>query len=329
MRISIKKIEKMTIDFLCRLGFSHEDSILITNNIVEAELSGKKTHGLVRLYGIANEIDNQKLNIKKGSIKITKNFGPFLLIDGENRPGYILLYKSLDYSLKKVKELGISVVSIKDVGYSSGYISSYAKIVAKKNLIFIGMNSSPSWIVPHGTNEPLWGTNPLTVGIPNKGNPIILDMATSKIAQGLLAIAMNEKQKIPVNVAVNAKGMITTNPSKAVGLLPIAEHKGSGLAFVIELMTGALSGSKIGKSVRNGWGSSFYLLINPKMFRNIDEFQKDIKDAITELRKNKKSKNIKKILYPGELSQVRYEIAINSGKIDIDAKLLTYLKKVS
>lgn len=120
---------------------------------------------------------------------------------------------------------------------------------------------------PLGTTKDLWGTDPITVSVPTHTIPVILDMASSQTTWGDLMVAKTEGKQIKEGVAIDADGNMTIDPAKAMegGILPIAGHKGSGLAFIVELLGGGLSHSRIGGAVEGGWGS-FYILIDPTMF---------------------------------------------------------------
>ena len=127
-------------------------------------------------------------------------------------------------------------------------------------------------------------------------------------------VARQEGKKIKEGVAVDEGGVITTDPEKAMkgGLLPIAKHKGSGLAFIVELLAGALTGSRVGFSVPGGWGTA-YILIDPSIFRPINEFKNDVETAIKELKNAPKAEGVKEIYFPGEHSQKLREKNLQAG----------------
>ena len=116
-------------------------------------------------------------------------------IDGKHKPGFIVCYESLEMALKKAKKSGMVMVGLKDLGVT-GYIGSYARIAAENDLIFIGFNNSPGGLVPFGSVEAIWGTDPLTIGVPTDKSPAILDMASSMTTWGDLMVSKNEGKKI-------------------------------------------------------------------------------------------------------------------------------------
>ena len=281
--MKIEKAKELSLTILTKIGFKNEDAQLITKNLIDGELTGRKSHGLIRLPSIKRNIDNGKISTTHDNVEFINETATSLLVDAKNKPGFIPIYKSLDKAMEMAKQSGVVVVGIQNAAYCSGYIGSYANLATENDLIFIGFNNSPGGLIPYGSKKQLWGTNPLTIGIPTNDVPIVLDMASSKLTFGDLIVARTENKTIKKGVALDKEGMPTINPLEAIegGLLPIAEHKGSGLAFIVELLAGALTGSRVGYAVEGGWGTS-YILINPALFRPIEQFKNDIETAIKE-----------------------------------------------
>lgn len=328
MKISISEVEKLSTTALVKLGFSENDASLITKNIIDGELVGKKSHGLIRVLNAKKRVDAGKVNVD-GQSEIIKNTDTQLYVDGKKKPGFIVCYESLEIAMEKAKESGMVMVGLKDVGVT-GYIGSYARNVAENDLIYIGFHNSPGGLVPHGSTEPIWGTNPLTIGVPTEKSPAILDMASSMTTWGDLMVAKNEGKTIKNGVAIDDEGNATSDPEKAMegGILPVGAHKGSGIAFMVEMLAGALTGSMVGSAVEGGWGS-FYILIDPASFRSIDEFKKDAGLAITRLKESNKMKNVKEIYYPGERSYRLRKSNLEKGEIEVSETMLKQLREIA
>jgi len=288
MFLKIMKIQQATDlsnKILEKVGFRTEEIQLITQNLIEAELVEKKTHGLVRLPEIAKLAKNGSIQVNNGDIEIISEHPASIHFNGKSKPGFYAIYKSLEIAFEKVKQSGILAVGIKDLAYASGYIGDYARLATEKDLIYIGFHNSPGGLIPFGTIKELWGTNPVTIGVPTHTIPVILDMASSQCTWGDLMIAKTEGKSLKEGVAIDGEGNATIDPVKAMegGILPIAGHKGSGLAFIVELLGGGLSNSRIGGTVKGGWGS-FYILIDPTMFRDLKDFKDEVQSAINEMK---------------------------------------------
>lgn len=164
MTVKIKDLTELSEKIIQKWGFSDEEAKLITENFIDGELTGKKTHGLVRLLWMKKQIDAEKINVKKEKIEIVKETPVSLLVDGKNKPGVYVINKALEFGIDKAKKSGIVAVGCTNTAPVSGMVGSYARKATEQNLIFIGFNNSSGGLVPFGAIKELWGTNPLTVG---------------------------------------------------------------------------------------------------------------------------------------------------------------------
>lgn len=321
MKLTVKQLNKLTKDFLSGLGYVEQEVNYIAENLIEAQMSGRKTHGLVRLLGFKKSALDGKIITKYEDLDIISETPNSLHIDGHNKLGYSVIYRSLELAIKKVKQAKIVMVGLKDIGIS-GYIGAYARKATEQDLIFIGFNNSPGGLVPYGAKKELWGTDPLTIGVPTNNIPVILDMASTMITWGDLLVAKNEGKPIKEGVAIDNDGNPTTEAEKAMGggLLPIAGHKGSGLAFIVELLGGALTGSRVGYSVPGGWGS-FYILIDPTLFRRLSDFKCNVETAIKELKNAPKMNGFNEIYFAGEQSYKKMEEALKDDRVEVNDTL--------
>lgn len=330
--ISIESARKLSKEVLSKLGFQISECKLITQNLIEAELAERKTHGLMRLKEIGELVNTKKVTPSEDDIKVINEHKASLHIDCRYKPGFYAIYRSLDIAFKKVEDSGIVVVALKNFTNASGYMGDYARMAVEKDLVFISFNtSSPARLVPHGSIQRLWGTNPIVIGIPSLKIPVILDMSTSVTPWGNVMLAKNENNNLEHGVAVDSEGNITISPEEAMngGLLPLGGHKGSGLAFVGELLGGALTNSKVGdQAVRGGWGT-LYILIDPSIFRNVEDFKSDVQKAIDELKMSKKAPNVDDIYFPGERTYIKRQKNIEKGIIEISTKLKGELESMS
>lgn len=316
------------MNILTKLGFREIEAQLITKNLIEAELVEKHTHGLIRLPAIVANVSSGKIAVTTDDIELISERKAALHFNGNYKPGWYGMYRSLEQAIAKVKESGVVAVAVKDLAYATGYIGDYARIATQNDLIFIGFHNSPGGLVPFGTTKSIWGTNPVTIGVPTHQIPVILDMASSQITWGELMLAKNEGKMITQGVAIDSEGNATIDPVQAMtgGILPIAGHKGSGLAFIVELLAGGLSNSRVGEIVDGGWGS-FYMLIDPVVFRNIDDFKNDVEKAIRELKNAPKMPGIREVYFPGEQSFLKRQQNLSKDIITISDTLLDKLKK--
>lgn len=330
MNITILQATDLSKRILAKLGFNAEEAKLITDNLIAAELVERRTHGLVRLPSIAKYIAEGQISVGGPDMTLISERPASLHFDGKSKPGFYVIYKSLHQALTKAKQSGLVAVALKNLAYASGYIGDYARLATQQNLVFISWHNSPGHLVPFGARRGLWGTNPLTIGVPTHGAPVILDMASSKITFGDLLVTKSKGQKLASGLAIDEAGQPTIDPLAAMrgGILPIAGHKGSGLALMTELLAGGLSGSRVGEAVEGGWGS-FYLLIDPSLFRDLEDFKNDVDRAIAELKQTAKADGVDEIFFPGERAHLTRQTNLARGMIEVSELLIEELNKLS
>ncbi|MDA1061254.1 MAG: Ldh family oxidoreductase [bacterium] len=327
--MKIQQATDLSNRILEKAGFRAEESELITRNLIEAELVEKKTHGLVRLPKIVELTKSGSIKVSNDDIELISERSASMHFNARYKPGFYAIYKSLEKAFRKVKQSGILAVGIKDLAYASGYIGDYARLATEQNLIYIGFHNSPGGLVPFGSIRDLWGTNPITIGVPTHDIPVILDMASSQCTWGDLMVAKTEGKSLKDGIAIDNEGNATIDPVKAMegGILPIAGHKGSGLAFLVELLGGGLSNSRIGGAVKGGWGS-FYILIDPTIFRDLNNFKDEVQSAITELKSAQKAKGVNEIFFPGEQSYFKRKKNLEIDVIEVSDKLKLILEEL-
>lgn len=330
MKITISEATLLSKRALVKSGFKEKEAAVMVDNFIEAELSGKTSHGLSKILWLVSNIDKFRIALDGDDVETIRETPVSLLIDGKKKTGFYVLNEAMGQGIKMAKKSGMVAGGLTNTSATTGFMGQYARRATDAELITIIFTGSPSRIVPYGTRQKLWGTNPITVGIPTGSHPLILDMATSKITFGDLMNAFHGKKILDKNVAIDSGGNVTTDPTKALegGLLPISGYKGSGMAFVVEILAGALTSSMMGQTVKGGWGT-FFLLIDPDIIRDKVDFYQDLQQSIAELKSLPKAKNNDdEIYYPGERSAIYRENTIKSGSIEVDDNVIKKLKDI-
>lgn len=326
MKIKIKEAQDLATKILVSHGFSQEEAKYCVLNCLEGELTEKKTHGFVRIPKLIKFVNDKRVIVGGEDIEVIKETPVSILVDGKKKTGLYVINKALELGIQKVKSSGMVAVGVTNNALISGMIGQYARVATEQDLIYIGFHNSISAIAPFGSAKAIVGTNPITVGIPINDLPIILDMSSSKITYGEVLLALSEKRELESNVVIDKDGHPSTNPDDAFegALLPMADHKGSGLAIVIELLAGALTGSLVGNNITGGWGS-FFILIDPSIIRDINEFKTDAESLIKELKNSPKMDGFDEIYYPGERSQKKRLEALRSGEFELSDEIYNEL----
>mgnify|MGYP001342512194 FL=1 len=330
-----KKLENLIKSIFCKYGLSVKHANICAKALINAELVGAPSHGLSRLKMYCDRIKKKVIN-PKPKIKIKKISQSISHIDGNNSIGFVVADIGIKQAIKNAKKTGFGLVAIKNSGHYglSGY---YAEQAVKKNLIAMCFTNAPPAIAPHGSKKSLFGTNPICFGVPAKKNiPFILDTSMSIINRGKIRVAAKTGKKIPEGVALDKFGKPTTDAKKALkGVqLPIAGFRGSGLAWMVDILSGVFTGGNHGGKVKDpfddfsGPQNIGHLFIVMKSNLFVGNYNQRIIENIKRIKRLPKIKGVKEILYPGQNKRKRYKKNFNK-KINIQANISEDLKKLN
>ena len=294
---------------------SKEHALICAEALINAELVGAPSHGLSRLKMYCDRIKHKLIN-PKPKIKIKKISQSISLIDANNSIGFVGADVAIKTAIKNAKKTGIGLVAVKNSGHYglSGY---YAEKAVKKKLMAMIFTNAPPAVAPHGSLKTLFGTNPICFGTPTGSKiPFILDTSISMINRGKIRVAAREGNKIPEGVALDKLGKPTTDAKKALeGVqLPIAGFRGSGLAWMVDILSGVFTGGNHAGKVKDPFtdfsgpqniGHLFFVM-KPNLFVG-NNFNKRIKENIRIIKKLPKIKGVSEVLYPGESKFKRFK----------------------
>lgn len=319
MKIKVQELHQIIKTALLK-KYSEKQSELIAEILLFGEMSGKSSHGIVRLLVGKYSVMAQE---PKGEPTLLRKTKISTVIKGNANPGMLVGSLAMTKVIRLAKENYIGVVGTKENFGSSGCLSYYLEKIAKENLIGIIMAQSPVSTAPHGGLEPLFGTNPISFGVPAITRPFIFDMATSAIAYGAMVRARELGLTLPENVAVDKEGNKTTDPVKAIEGATLAfdnSYKGCGLAMMVETLAGIWPGADYaGLNISGGWGNLF-IAFSPDLLIGIDEFKMKAEKLVETVR-NSKTKDRSKVRIPGENTIGKRDECLRTGEVEVDEKL--------
>ena len=330
---NLKKIVK---DIFLKHGLNDAHSEISSNYIIQAELVGAPSHGLARLKMYCNRIKKKLIN-SKPKIKIKKISQSISHLDADDAIGFVAADIGIKKAITNAKKTGFALVGIKNSGHY-GLSSFYAEQAVKKNLMVWCFTNAPPAIAPYGSKKPLFGTNPICFGAPT-GNkiPFILDTSASMINRGKIRRAEKLGKNIPQGVALDKKGNPTTNAKLALeGVqLPIAGFKGSGLAWMVDIVSGVLTGANHGGKVKDPFDDlsgpqnvgHLFIVVKPNIFVGKNYLSR-IKKNLKTVKGLPKTNKIKEILYPGENKYANYKKNLKKG-IVIPKNILKEINKLN
>ena len=247
-----EKLEKLLTKIFLKHKLSNAHAKICSDALVNAELVGATGHGVSRLKMYCDRI-NKKLINPKPKFKFKKISQSITQIDADDSIGFVAADIGIKKAIESAKKTGLGLVGIKRSGHYglSGY---YAEQAVKKNLLTLIFTNAPPAIAPHGALKTLFGTNPICFGTPTSSKvPFILDTSVSMINRGKIRVAARTGSKIPEGVALDKYGRPTTDAAKALkGVqLPIAGFRGSGLAWMVDILSGVFTGGNHGGKVKD------------------------------------------------------------------------------
>ena len=335
-KVKLKKelLKKKIIKIFKKHKLSNNHALICADALINAELVGAYGHGISRLRMYCDRIKKKLIN-SKPKIKIKKISQSISHIDADNSIGFVAADLAIKTAIKNAKKTGIGMVAVKNSGHYglSGY---YAKQAVKKNLITMIYTNAPPAVAPHGSLKSLFGTNPICFGAPTGSKiPFILDTSISMINRGKIRVAARNNQKIPEGVALDKFGKPTVDAKKALqGVqLPIAGFRGSGLAWMVDILSGVLTGGNHAGRVKDPFDDfsgpqnigHLFITFKTNLFQK--NYNQRIKDNIKIIKRLPKIKGVKEIVYPGQNKYKRFKT--NSRKVikisDIIKKDLEYL----
>ncbi|MGJ3258126.1 MAG: malate/lactate/ureidoglycolate dehydrogenase [Rhodospirillales bacterium] len=276
-RVSADGMTRLGADIFERAGASADEALAISANLVNSNLNGHDSHGVVRIPRYLMWEDTGNLAFGQ-SATVVADGDNFALIDGNRGFGQVVGREAVDISIDKAKAHGVSIMALRNAGHL-GRIGFWAERACDAGLVSVSfVNVACSMLVaPFGAADRRVSTAPVTIGVVNPdGDDFILDFATSKVAEGKVMVALRGGKPVPEGSLIDGDGKPTTDPTALYGdpvpgkvadpragpgaLTTFGDHKGSGLALACELLAGALTGSGTtgpGTTTHNGMFSVF------------------------------------------------------------------------
>jgi LDH2 family malate/lactate/ureidoglycolate dehydrogenase len=304
-----------------RVGVSAGDAATVADTLVEADLRGVHSHGVWWLTRYTRRLRHGGLN-PKPNLQVAHETPAILLLDADGAMGQIAAVTAMRYAIRKAKLSGASVVGVRHSNHF-GAAAYYALMAAQQNQIGFATTDAEPTMAPWGGTKAVVGNNPLAFAIPTRRNfTLVLDMAQSVVAWGKIFLAAQRGEKIPSTWAFNAAGEPTDDPHEAVAglLMPVGGYKGYGLALVMEILSGVLTGAAFGLSMppmadettSQGHGH-FFMAFDIGQFLPLADFQERMDRLIAQQREVPLAKGVEHIYLPGEIEHLKREQRLKTG----------------
>ena len=273
-------------------GMAEEHILITSKHILYSDLHGIDSHGCSMLRHYFRQLSAGSVTMTP-EIKVIRETATAALIDGGGGLGHVPADFAMKLAIKKCQNTGVGVVSVRNSGHF-GAAGAYAAMAAQADLIGTATTDvlQPAMVPTHGL-EAVLGTNPIAFSAPAENNkPFLLDMATTIVPVGKLAMAWRKGRLIPKGWAFNGRGRSIKNPRKAIAqrrLSPLGNtsvmggHKGYGLAAMVEILSSRLSGD----SRENTGVGHFFLALDPGQFGETSAFKHNVDVMMDNLRSSK------------------------------------------
>jgi ureidoglycolate dehydrogenase (NAD+) len=336
--VTMQEVELLALatGALVGLGLSREDAGDAARILVLGDLFGITTHGVSRLESYGERLELGGIN-PRPDIRVEKVAATIARLDGDNGVGTLVGFRALQAAMSMARESGTGIVFARSSNHF-GPIAPYGYLAAQEGFAsIIGSNSSPT-MAPTGGREARVGNSPIGFGIPNPGaRPILLDMASSVVARAKIRDALKSRQPIPETWATDKEGNPTRDPKAALEgfLLPIGGYKGYGLALIVDLFAGVLSGAAYLTRVQS-WIDvpeepqdlgHFFFLIDTARLGDPAWLAARIEDFTDLVRSTPLADASKPILLPGEIELDKLERHRREGipiEVHLRDKLITF-----
>ena len=332
VHIPAAELERFVTRILSAAGASPAEAARVAHHLVGANLAGHDSHGVVRVpryveWHAAGHI------VSGQSAQVVTDGGGFVLLDGNYGWGQVVAEQATRLAIARAKEHGACIMGLRNSAHL-GRVGDYAEMAAAEGLIsihFVNVGGSVL-VAPFGGVERRFSTAPFSVGVPLPAGPVVLDFATSLVAEGKVLVASNGGKALPEGALVGPDGALSADPRTLYGdyapigprspenglgaIRAFGEHKGSGLAFMCELLAGCLTGSPTSGPVEargrivNGMLS---IHLSPRHFGDEAAFQAAAQGYVDWVRSCRPADPDAPVLAPGEMEARRRAERLVSG----------------
>jgi LDH2 family malate/lactate/ureidoglycolate dehydrogenase len=313
VRVNWETLRGFCEEVLGAAGVPQKDALIVAASLVDADLSGMKSHGVTRLNDYLLRME-QGLMTPATKIDVVRETPSTALLDANDGWGQVASERAVELVVDKSREVGSAWVGVRNSNHN-GTAAYWTMKIASEGMVGIcSMNTSPV-MAAHGSKRPTLGTNPLSIAVPSSsGKPVVLDMATSNQARGKIILAAKNNDPIPEGWAITGEGMPTTDAHEALkgSVLPLGGPKGSGLAIMLDILTGVLTGAKFGAKMPRMYDDPqpqrvghMFAAISVEAFMPMSEFLSRMDEKEQETRQGPPAPGYEKVAMPGDGTHAR------------------------
>ena len=307
-RFSPQQLTAIAQEVFTAAGLEQDEASIVAEHLVQANVVGHDSHGVLRIPEYLAWMEAGDV-VPGQHITIMHETAVLAVMEGGWGFGQVIGLEAMEVAMDKARTMGVGIITVSECGHI-GRVGHYPYLAAEQGLVtvmFVNTHGGGRLAAPWGGRGRRLSANPISVGIPRQDDePLVLDMATSAIADGKLKDMHNRGVPAPAGCIVDADGNPTTNPAAYIGppegaLLPFGGHKGFGLSFVIDILAGALSGAGCSREGVDRIGNGFLaIVIQPEQMRESGGFYADVEGLVQHVKSSELAAGFDEILAPGE-----------------------------
>jgi LDH2 family malate/lactate/ureidoglycolate dehydrogenase len=323
IRIGHDALRRLVTAIQTGYGVPLEQAEVVTDCLVESNLMGVDTHGVIRLKMYMDRVRAGGNNVR-AEMKVLRNAGCTAMVDGDNGMGAVAGRLAMDMAMEKAEAFGVGIVVIRNCNHygPAGY---WARQPLPRDMIGISLCNTMASMPPTGGAAARQGNNPYAVGFPaGEEQPVVLDGATNMASWGKLYLLQQAGQPLPPDSFLDSEGNPTIDPEAVIAggmLLPFAGHKGYGLAVTIELLTAMLADGTMDHHITHAYkhltdpgATTFFMgAIRIDHFSEVDDFKRRMDEWIRFMHATPRAPGVDRIWLPGEKENVTREERLVAG----------------
>ncbi|GAA3598219.1 Ldh family oxidoreductase [Agrococcus terreus] len=323
---------RLASDILRAVGVPGASATLVADSLVQAELWGHHSHGLLRLpWYVARLRSGATKATAAGEVLI--DTGALVLLDGQDGLGQVMAERARDLAVERARVHGIGAVGVRNSNHF-GTAMYFTRRAAREGCVaLLTTNASPA-MAPWGGKEKRVGTNPWSIAGPWRDSVVALDIANTAVARGKLYLAKQRGEPIPSHWALDSEGAPTTDAVAGIAgtIMPMAGHKGYAISFMMDLLSGALTGSAVGTGVIGPYmpdGSSgaghLMIAIDVAALGPVEDYDSRVDAMVREVRETPLAVGHDRIHHPGELEDLAEAAARAAGGVELPEQTIAEL----
>lgn len=336
IRIAPDRLVEFAADVYQRMGVPREDALFTADSLVQADLWGHQSHGLLRLGWYMARLQSGAMK-PETLCRLEVDSGAIAVLDGGDGLGQVVAKRATEEAVQRAKKHGVGVVSVRNSNHF-GTCMYFTRMGAQQNCITLLMSNGGPNMAPWGGLKKKIGTNPWSIAAPaGRYAPMVMDMANSGVARGKIYLANNRREPIPADWAIDAQGHPTTDPKAALEgfILPMAGHKGYVMGVMVDVLSGVLSRSGFLEGVHGPYdpvnrsrAGHLVLALNVEAFQPVADFHACMESYIESLKDVPLAAGHKQVFYPGEMEQQADEANRAQGGVMLAIDTLNDLRRI-